>query len=808
MTVPANGNMLLAGEDVAYQISKSVRLRRSNSAYLNRTFSSSANRKTWTFSCWFKRGALIDGGGDFPLFSAQATSYYDSIRINSDATFHIYYDGGFGASTAISGSPVFRDPSAWMHLVVSQDTTQATEANRLKIWINGVQQTLTGIPAQNYQSGFNNSVAHHIGKQYSQSEYWDGYITETYFIDGQALTNTSFGEFDAITNVWNPKKYAGTYGTNGFYLKFDDTSSFGKDSSGNSNTWTSTNISNTAGSTYDSMVDSPTNYGTDTGVGGEVRGNYAVVSPVTGYAYASSNGNLTTYGGNTNCYFSMPVTGKMYFEAYCTSVAGGGQIGFVKNASISTQSVGYTQSGYYGVNYASGAVTYWVNAVNDGINHGTVTNQTMKFAVDGATGKVWIGSGSTWFGSGDPANGTNPAFTLSLSSGDLIYPMITSQSATYTFTINTGQTAFANAAPSGFKAMCTQNMTTPSINKGGEHMSNLLWQGTGNTGRVFTGVGFKPDLVWAKDRSAAYGHVLFDSVRGAGGNKELGSQSTGAEGYAATSSYDYLSSFDTDGFTSTWSGSNSAAYFNTNTHNYVAWNWKANGSTVSNTNGSVTSTVSANTTAGFSISTFTAPVSGICTVGHGLGVAPRFFFIKSRANAYGWTTYHASVGNTAYLVLNSAAASATDANTWNNTSPTSSVFTLGTNFQNTSTWVAYCFAPITGYSAFGSYIGTGQPDGAFAYCGFRPRFVMIKAAISGTGDWFIFDAARDPYNWAYHEIYPDAGAAENSSSGVNSMDILSNGFKMRTNSADRNASGVTFIYAAFAENPFTISRAR
>jgi hypothetical protein len=818
MTAPANGNMLLAGEDGGYQISKSVRFRPSATAYLTRTPASATNRSTWTYSAWIKKSP-VDHNQSMTLLSAGSFgSDLFTIQITDNGLsvpcVAVYGQIGGSAVLNIAETAARRDPSAWFHLMVVLDTTQATASNRVKIYYNGSQVTAlttATYPNQNTTFAINNNQATAIGARAGGgAPYYDGYMAEVHFVDGQALTPTSFGETDTISGVWNPKKYAGTYGTNGFYLKFDDTSSFGKDSSGNSNTFTSTGISNTAGSTYDSMVDSPTNYGTDTGVGGEVRGNYAVVSPVTGYAYASSNGNLTTYGGNTNCYFSMPITGKMYFEAYCTSMAGGGQMGFVKNASISTQSVGYTQSGYYGVNYATGAVTYWVNAVNDGINHGTVTNQTMKFAVDGATGKVWIGSGSTWFGSGDPANGTNPAFTLSLSSGDLIFPMITSQSATYTFTINTGQTAFANAAPSGFKAMCTQNMTTPSISKGGEHMSNLLWQGTGNTGRVFTGVGFKPDLVWAKDRSAAYGHVLFDSVRGAGGNKELGSQSTGAEGYAATSSYDYLSSFDTDGFTSTWSGSNSAAYFNTNTHNYVAWNWKANGSTVSNTNGSVNSTVSANTTAGFSIATFTPPASGVFTFGHGLGIAPNMVIFKDRNTAGAWAVYHSSIGNTAAVFLNTAGGISTSSGYFNNTSPTSTVVTgnVGGVCTGSSPTVAYSFAAIKGYSAFGSYIGTGQPDGAFAYCGFRPRFVMIKAAISGTGDWFIFDAARDPYNWAYHEIYPDAGAAENSSSGVNSMDILSNGFKMRTTSADRNASGVTFIYAAFAENPFNISRAR
>lgn len=477
----ASKDLMFAKQGGGYQISRSVRLRSSASAYLNRTPASSSNRKTWTWSGWVKRGVL---SAQMYVFSTyQAGTIDEGLRFTSSNTLDFYLAGT--SQGQLTTTQVFRDPSAWYHLVVAVDTTQATSTNRIKIYVNGVQVTTfttSTYPSQNYDTGFDMTYPNFIGQQYS-SNFFDGYLTEINFIDGQALTPTSFGATDAVTGVWNPIRYSGTYGTNGFYLNFSDNTSppsattIGKDSSGNGNNWTPTQISLTTGTTYDSMVDTPTNYGIDTGAGGEVRGNYAVVSSVTGYAYTSSNGNLTTYGGNTNCYFSMPVTGKMYFEAYCSSLAGGGQMGFVKNASIATNTVGYNQAGYYGVNYASGSVTYWVNGTNDGINHGTISGNTLKFAVDGATGKVWIGSGSTWFGSGDPANGTNPAFTLSLSSGDLIYPMITSQSSTYTFTINAGQQTFGNAAPSGFKAMCTQNLSAGSVTTSGSFTGNASADG-------------------------------------------------------------------------------------------------------------------------------------------------------------------------------------------------------------------------------------------------------------------------------------------------------------------------------------------
>jgi hypothetical protein len=790
------------GTSGSYQISNSVRLRRSATAYLNRTFSSSTNRKTWTFACWFKRGDLVAGGGDFPLFSAQAATYYDSLRFNNDGTLHVYYDGGFGASTAISGSPVFRDTSAWYHIVVSQDTTQATEANRLKIWINGVQQTLTGIPAQNYQSGFNNSVAHHIGKQYSQSEYFDGFVAETYLIDGQALTSTSFGAFDTVTGVWNPIQYAGTYGTNGFYLKFNDTSNFGKDSSGNSNTWTNNNISNTAGATYDSMVDTPTNYGTDSGVGGEVRGNYATWNPLDSWGTVMTDGNLSFYDGGSNAYFSMPCFGKNYFEVACNSLAGGGQFGFCLNHKIATAGAAYGQAGYYGVNYASGAVSYWVNSVNDGLNHGTISSSTLKFAVDSSSGKVWIGSGSTWF-SGDPVAGTSPAFTLPVTNGDVIWPIGTSSSGSYILTMNAGQRPFLNTAPSGYKAMCTQNMSTPTISNGSNYMAASIWSGSGGSQTInntVNGISFQPDMVWIKSRSTATDHQVFDVVRGGSPPKRLLTNSTTAE-YSTADGYVGATS---TGISLDGSGGGGGDC-NVSGRTYIGWQWKASGSTVSNTAGSITSTVSANTTAGFSVVTW-AGTSSAATVGHGLGVAPSMVIVKNRSTTTNWCVWHVKLPTPTTDFINLDTTSGYSSNsTVFGAAPTSSVFSVGSYVgTNQNNLVAYCFAPIAGYSAFGSYTGNGSSDGPFVYCGFRPRFVMIKRS-DAANHWIMYDTVRDAYNVG--ERWLRANTVDLEATGIY-WDSLSNGFKLRSTDPAVNTSGGTYIYAAFAENPFQISRAR
>jgi hypothetical protein len=320
-----------------------------------------------------------------------------------------------------------------------------------------------------------------------------------------------------------------------------------------------------------------------------------------------------------------------------------------------------------------------------------------------------------------------------------------------------------------------------------------LYTGTGSSQSI-TGLGFQPDWTWIKERNASADHGLYDAVRGV--QNQLESNTTTAETAEATG----LTAFGSDGFTV-----GALAQLNTSSATYVAWNWKANGAGSTNTAGSITSTVSANTSAGFSIVTYTGTAAN-ATVGHGLGVAPSMIITKNRDSSTAWWVYHASLGNTKYIVLNTTAAEVTSSSAWNNTSPTSTVFSLGAaNPSNANQDVAYCFAPIAGYSAFGSYTGNGSSDGSFVYLGFRPRFVMIKRTDT-TANWFIFDTARDTYNAAGLELYPNLSNAE--ADGRPDLDILSNGMKMRSTATGQNANGGTYIYMAFAENPFKYSLAR
>ena len=347
--------------------------------------------------------------------------------------------------------------------------------------------------------------------------------------------------------------------------------------------------------------------------------------------------------------------------------------------------------------------------------------------------------------------------------------------------------------------LSTANLPDPIINPAQgaspeDHFGVALYTGNGTSTEVST-LNFQPDFVWGKKRSAAGSHFLLDAIRGV--NSTLSSDTTSAE----DTSTDIFTSFDSDGFTV---GANGQS--NSNGVTYVAWNWKANGSGVSNTDGSITSTVSANTTSGFSIVSYTGTGAN-ATVGHGLDSALDMLIVKNRDRIANWHTWHNALTGAQFLELSSTAAAGTDAPSWNSTVPTSTVFSVGTsNATNASgeNLIAYCFHSVEGFSKFGSYVGGSDP---FVYLGFRPAFVCIKTA-STTNPWIIQDAARDAYNPSITWLQPNTSTADQSSAAGHPIDFLSNGFKIRGTSSDIDGSGVTYIYMAFAENPFKYSNAR
>jgi hypothetical protein len=399
-------------------------------------------------------------------------------------------------------------------------------------------------------------------------------------------------------------------------------------------------------------------------------------------------------------------------------------------------------------------------------------------------------------------NNVSQGVAYSTLSGKTISPLIDNGGASQTASINFGQRPFSYTPPTGFNRLNTANLPTPTIANGATQMAATTYTGTGATQSVtntVNGISMQPDFVWVKSRSNATNHTLFDSVRGINSSSPgLFSNLTDAEG----SSVNCVSATLSNGFTI----SGSSGSLNLNTYTYVGWQWKAsNAAAVTNTAGSISSQVSANTTAGFSIVTYTGNGSNPATVGHGVGTAPKFIILKRRNSAVNWFVYANAVGNGAIEGLNTTGAYSGANTTFNLTAPTSTVFSLGNADGNASggTYVAYCFAPIAGYSAFGSYIGNGSTDGPFVYLGFRPRYLMIRRT-SAIGTWYIMDSSRLGFNSNNNVLYANLTNAEASFS----WDLLSNGFKARDNGVDTNGSGSTFIYMAFAENPFKLALAR
>jgi len=786
-----------------YQISRSLRFNSADSAYLNRTPATTTNRRTWTWSAWVKRSALGAVQELFDGYWANTDNGYFWVGFTSADAFEVQLYN----STLRTTTQVFRDPSAWYHLVLAIDTTQATAANRVKVYLNGSEITTfstNNAPTQNLDTAVNYNGAHYIGTFSGSSNLFNGYMTEINLIDGTQLTPSSFGETNAQTGVWQPKAYSGSYGTNGFYLNFSDNSNttaatLGKDYSGNGNNWTPNGFLVTAGAGNDSLVDVPTSYGVDTGVGGTVRGNYCTLNPLFkagGGTPAITNGNLDmTAGGTGDSYFAgttLLTAGKWYYEATITAVGSGGTTILIGACRASDS----TTLGNQGC-YRSSSEIYNLDgtAQTSGATYGA--NDVIGVAID-------IDNGTVKFYKNNTGQGATNSYTFT--AGTALIVRGRSDGANPAATFNFGQRPFAYTAPSGFKALCTQNLPTPTIGattatQAGKYFNTLTYTGNGTSGRALTGVGFQPDFTWIKQRSSTEFHNVTDAVRGAA--KTLFTNGDFAE--QSNRTWGYVSSFDSDGFTVT-QGGGGIGEVNGNGSTYAAWNWKANGSGSTNTSGSITSTVSANTTSGFSIVTYTGTGAN-ATVGHGLGVTPSMVIVKRRNSVEDWQVRHISIAAVNSIELNLTGGAASSPTTWNSTNPTSTVFSIGTDTQvNASggTYVAYCFAPIAGYSSMGSYVGNGSTDGPFIFTGMRPAFVLVRRS-DGSDDWYIFDSKRIAYNVRNEPLYPNGSYAEGS--GYNYIDLLSNGFKMRNNSYE-NISGANYIYAAFAENPFKYSLAR
>jgi len=781
----------------AYQISRSLRFNSADSASLSRTVTTAGDRRTWTLSWWMKIGKPGTQRGLFgmPGTSSGAPQFW-SVIDTDDQLFVYDYVSGQNYQFIKKASAKLRDTSAWYHCMFVYDSTQSTAEDGFKMYLNGTRltdwttNTLTGY-TQNYQGAWNstaNTGVHIIGQSDS---YFDGYMADIWFVGGSALAPSDFAETDATTGQWVPKTYSGsTSGTNTFHLEFADNSgttstTLGKDTSGNSNNFTPNYFSVTAGAGNDSLVDTPTNYGTDTGTGGEVRGNYATWSPLYGSTPTLSNGNLEATINSTTAYSSISVTsGKWYWEITPTgTVDGNTYIGIIDSTYIRTDSLWSSQarcyvsngnkydgstSGYSGASYEANDVIGVALDLDAGtlVFYKNGTSQGTAFST-GLTGKEWKALG---YRGGSGA----------------------------THIANFGQRPFAYPL-SGFKALNTQNLSTPTIAKGSDYMDVVTYTGTGSALTPTSSLSFSPDLIWIKSRSAATDHALYDTVRGA--QKRLESNNDDAE----VTSDGGVTAFNSNGFTL-----GTLAQVNTNAATYAGWCWDGGSSTVSNSNGTITSSVRANASAGISIISYTGNGTSGATVGHGLNIAPSFYVCKFRNTGAAngpWYIYHKSLGATETLTLNTTNAGGALSSVWNNTEPTSTVFSLG-NAGDTNgsgrNFIAYCFAPVSGFSSFGTYTGNGSTDGPFVYLGFRPAFVIVKMS-SSTGDWTMLDYQREGYNVDNDPLYPNLANAEGT---TDLIDITSNGFKVRTTDATFNTNAGTYVYAAWAQHPFSLARAR
>jgi hypothetical protein len=807
-----------SGSGGSYQIDQSIRFNSADSSYLSRTPSSdptggdASGAKQFTVSVWLKRGKLSVAQAVFAANTSVNSAMAVQLAGASGSTLadQIDFDQESGGSPRdrMIPSALYRDVSAWYHLCLMVDTTQATAANRFKIAINGVLVSnwyTNDPPALDAYFQWNmNGVLQRIGSNsHNVGNLFDGYMAEFHNVDGVAA-ETSFGEFND-DGVWVPKAYTGTYGTNGFYITGEDSAALGTDYSGNGNDFTSSGLT-----AADQMLDTPTN-------------NQITFNPLNNQRSGGtpSDGNLTYVGPGTRTLISLtanlPTTGK-WAVAFTTSAVAdnnGWNIGITKSnntnfgdAAGSNEDVGASDGVQMSPSSSDLSLYDYITTGNIEPSLPITTSDEFWIAVDMATGKCFLGiydASATAMKfvaadaglDGNPATGDNPTTTITAMIGSAEYVFAAASKTSNALTLKRS-TEVSGTTPTGYTYFeNVSDFPTPAIKDGSAHFQTTLYTGNGTAigsgGNAVTQIGnstFQPDFVWMKSRSAATDHALYDAVRGT--TKELITNSSAAESTLTEG----LTTFGAAGFTV----GNDAAV-NTNAATYAAWQWKANGTGVANTDGTISSTVSVNQTAGFSI-VRAASMAASGTIGHGLSQAPDMVIGRMQSEVYFWWTWHQGLsGGTYSMKLNDNTAQAAVATVYT-AEPTSTVISTGASWTSGNPAIFYCFHEVEGFSKFGSYTGNGSADGPFVWCGFRPAFVLVKEYTSAD-DWLIYDSSRDPYNVAGQVLRPESSAAEfDGRGGSRDVDFLSNGFKFRSSNATMNGSGAGYIVMAFAEHPF------
>ena len=747
-----------AAPDTTYEISQSARFNDDDSSYLHRTPSSAGNRRTWTWSGWVKRGNL----GSKYFFGAVNTGT-DSIGFTSTGIITIGFNNANDGK--LQTNRLFRDVSAWYHIVVGVDTTSGTAGDRIRLYVNGVEETSFSAdvaPSLNYDTGVNNTVSNTVGSLSAPSGYFDGYLAEVHLVDGSQLTAASFGETDSTTGQWVPKAYSGSYGTNGFYLQFQDSSAFGDDTSGNGNDFTSSGLA-----AADQMSDSPTD-------------NHCTLNPLWVDQHTLSDGNLVASAAGDSAAigtmaFDVTDSDGFYFEAKVTTAATYPNVGIRTVESPSQVGAVTSLSGNSTGRYSFTGSDGNFNDAGSSSSYGSAWAGTADKVIG-----VLVKAGALYFSIDGTIQNSGTAAKTGLTGYMLptvFYDAGSGTSASWEMRFDASDWG---TSPSGYKAISSNNLADPTIDDPSAYFQTTLYAGNGSTQSITNGgnSNLQPDLIWIKNRSATDNHVLTDAVRGA--TKIISSDSRDAE----TTDADTVTAFASDGFALVADDK-----VNTSSENYVAWQWKEG------------------STPGFDIVTYTGTGSG-ANISHSLGVKPSVVIVKCRSDSSThWIVNDWSGDYANKLKLNETEAASGSSGFV--TAATSSTFTLGTDTDvngSSRTYVAYCFAEVESFSSFGSYVGNGSAtDGPFVYTGFRPALVVTKN-ITNSGDaWPVADSARAPFNVANATVFWNLNNAETTGYSV---DLLSNGFRPFSSDHGINESGATYIYAAWAESPFKTATAR
>ena len=804
----------MLGESYGIDIPRSLRFNTNNGSNQYLTKNSGGGSATkWTYSLWSKN--LKIGNGVFMGYNGNNPSSRETLSMGSSGniSWQLRYGGSqhqYRRSTYATHS-LHMDNGGWFHFVCQWDSNNSTTADRFIIWINGVRQDLIEYNAT--QSGSSSGFMtgqNYIGKAHDTSGYnAEFYLAELHAVNDAVLAPTHFGFTDPITGVWRPKKSsdivaATTYGTGGWYLDFSDPSDLGADRSGNGQNWSAYNFD-----AADCVFDSPTN-------------NFCILDNNDFDGNKATDGNLQSGHANTNAWRHTRSTfllgkgsGRWYWEVQQkgTIDSSNGHIAGLAHQNYMSRTQDPNSNSAY-IYARQGDTRYWNGGNAASHFPSTANNDIIQFAFDADRGLLWSGKNGTWTGA-DPATGTNHSYSINYGGGDGgdVTPFVGSYGSNNYSIVNFGQQPFTYTPPTGFRSICSKNFAIqgPTITNTKSHFDVVTFTGNGSTGQSITSLQFQPDLIWFKSRSSTSWHAWFDVVRGRA--KGWSTNVTNTE-YTSSSTQDLIS-FDSNGFTvgTTYAWGS----VNGNTNNIVAWCWKAGGAPVSNSDGTITASVSANKDAGFSIVSYTG-TGADGTVGHGLDAVPDCIILKNRDRAVEGLVKHTMMasGKIMYTNLTDGEDTASGSNNGIiddlDNAKTFSLSRTGDsgNYNNNNVsgekFIAYCWRSIPGYSKFGIFTGNGQggtqqPGGTVVRLGFKPALVILKRTSSDSGsNWGMFDFKRLGYNRKVYDLRMNVNNTEGGDNDILSLE--SEGFRITTTSSGFGGlNGQTYIFMAWAENP-------